>query len=96
VASAPSEEDQRRAREAYTRGNAKLFQGAVDEAIAAFKEALKLDPRDAAAQRALGLAYVQAGNASQAVRYLKRYLRAAPGASDRPLIEKRIEQLSNL
>jgi tetratricopeptide (TPR) repeat protein len=95
VAAAPSEDNQRRAHEAYARGNAKLLQGGIDEAIVAFKEALKLDPRDPAAQRGLGLAYLQAGNASQAVQHLRRYLRAAPGAPDRQLIEKRIEQLSN-
>jgi hypothetical protein len=90
----PSEEDQRLAREAYARGNAQLFQGHVDQAIAAFKESLKLDGRNPAAQRGLGLAYVQAGNAPQAVVFLKKYLKASPTASDRPMIEKRIEQLS--
>lgn len=90
----PTEEDQRLAKEAYARGNAQLFQGHVDEAINAFKESLKLDARNPAAQRGLGLAYVQAGNAQQAVVYLKKYLRSSPTASDRPLIEKRIEQLS--
>ena len=58
----------------------------------AFRSPIKLDPRDPAAHRALGLAYVQEGNAELAVRHLKRYLRASPGAADRPLIEKRIEQ----
>jgi len=91
---APSEDDQRLAKEAYARGNAQLFQGKVDEAINSFKESLKLDSRNPAAQRGLGLAYVQAGNAAQAVVFLKRYLKASPTASDRPLIEKRIEQLS--
>jgi tetratricopeptide (TPR) repeat protein len=89
------EDNRRRAHEAYVRGNAKLLEGGVDEAIAAFKESLKLDPRDPSAQRALGLAYLQAGNASQAAHYLRRYLRAAPGAADRQLIEKRLDQLAN-
>ena len=90
----PSENDQRLAREAYARGNTQLFQGQVDQAIASFKESLRLDPRNPAAMRGLGLAYVQAGNAGQAVQFLKRYLKASPAASDRALIEKRIEQLS--
>jgi tetratricopeptide (TPR) repeat protein len=90
-----SQDNQRRAHEAYVRGNAKLLQGGVDEAIVAFKESLKLDPRDPSAQRGLGLAYLQAGNAGQAAHYLRRYLRAAPGAADRQLIEKRIDQLAN-
>jgi phage FluMu protein Com len=93
-AGASSEEAQRLAKEAYARGNAQLFQGKVDEAIASFKESLKHDARNPATQRGLGLAYVQAGNAAQAVVFLKRYLKASPTASDRALIEKRIEQLS--
>jgi hypothetical protein len=85
--------DPQRASEAYARGNAQLFQGHVDEAIASFKDSLKADPRNPAAMRGLGLAYVQAGNAGQAVHFLKRYLKASPTASDRALIEKRLEQL---
>jgi len=90
-----SQDNQRRAQEAYARGNAKLLEGSIDQANVAFKECLKLDPRDPSAQRGLGLAYLQAGNASEAAHYLRRYLRAAPGAADRQLIEKRIEQIAN-
>jgi hypothetical protein len=93
-AGVPSEDDQRLAREAYARGNTQLFQGHVEDALGSFKESLRLDPRNPAAQRGLGLAYVQAGNAPQAVHFLKRYLKASPAASDRAQIEKRIEQLS--
>jgi hypothetical protein len=95
-AGAPAGDDQRRAGEAYARGNGQFFQGHVEEAIASFKESLKLDPRNPAAMRGLGLAYVQAGNTSQAVHFLKRYLKAAPSASDRALVEKRLEQLGAL
>ena len=84
----------RLAAEAYQRGNAKLLSGALPEAIAAFSEAIKLNPRDAPSQRGLGLAYAQSGKAALAVRHLKLYLKAAPHAPDRALIEKRIEQLS--
>jgi hypothetical protein len=82
------------ASEAYQRGNAKLLSGALPEAIAAFSEAIKLNPKDVQSQRGLGLAYAQAGNTSMAARHLKLYLKAAPHAPDRALIEKRIEQLS--
>jgi hypothetical protein len=82
------------AAEAYQRGNAKLLSGALPEAIAAFSEAIKLNPKDAQSQRGLGLAYAQSGKAPLAVRHLKLYLKAAPGAPDRALIEKRVEQLS--
>jgi regulator of sirC expression with transglutaminase-like and TPR domain len=54
-----------------------------------------VDPRDAATQRGLGLAYLQAGNAPLAIRHLRQYLRASPAAPDRQLIEKRIEQLAD-
>jgi regulator of sirC expression with transglutaminase-like and TPR domain len=81
------------AAEAYQRGNAKLLSGAVPEAISAFTEALKLNPNDAQSQRGLGMAYAQAGNAAQAVRHLKLYLKASPNAPDRALIQKRIDQL---
>lgn len=82
------------AAEAFKRGNAKLLSGALPEAIAAFSEAIKLNPKDAQSQRGLGLAYAQSGKAPLAVRHLKLYLKVAPGAPDRALIEKRIEQLS--
>jgi hypothetical protein len=82
------------AAEAYQRGNAKLLSGALPEAIAAFSEAIKLNPQDAQSQRGLGLAYAQSGKAPMAVRHLKLYLKTAPAAPDRALIEKRIEQLS--
>jgi tetratricopeptide (TPR) repeat protein len=79
--------------EAYQRGNAKLLNGALPEAIAAFSQALKLNPKDAQSQRGLGMAYAQSGNAAQAVRHFKLYLKALPSAPDRALIEKRIAQL---
>jgi len=81
------------ATEAYQRGNAKLLNGAPAEAIVAFSEALKLNPKDAQSQRGLGMAHAQAGNAAQAVRHLKLYLKASPNAPDRALIQKRIDQL---
>lgn len=92
---APSELDYRLADEAYQRGNARLFQGQTADAIKDFEEALDKNPKDPAIQRGLGLAYAQLGNAADAVRHLKAYLKAAPKANDRALVEKRIEQLRN-
>jgi len=89
----PATDKAQEATAAYQRGNAKLLGGAPGEAIAAFSEALKLNPKDAQSRRGLGLAYAQAGNAAQAVRHLKLYLKASPNAPDRPLIQKRIDQL---
>jgi cytochrome c-type biogenesis protein CcmH/NrfG len=89
----PSEEDYRRANEAYERGNAKLFQGNSAEAIAAYDQALRLNPKDPAIHRGLGLAYAQSGKSAEAIKHLKLYLKAAPKATDRAIIEKRIDQL---
>jgi tetratricopeptide (TPR) repeat protein len=89
----PSEEDFRRANEAYASGNAKLFQGKTADAIAEFGQALKLNPKDPAIHRGLGLAYAQAGKSAEATKHLKLYLKASPKATDRAIIEKRIDQL---
>lgn len=89
----PSEEDYTRANEAYERGNAKLFQGKTADAIAEFNQALKLNPKDPASHRGLGLAYAQSGKSAEAIKHLKLYLKASPKASDRAIIEKRIDQL---
>jgi hypothetical protein len=89
----PSEEDFRRANEAYERGNTKLFQGKTADAIAEFSQALKLNPRDPAIHRGLGLAYAQSGKSAEATKHLKLYLKASPKATDRAIIEKRIDQL---
>jgi hypothetical protein len=89
----PSEDDYRRASEAYERGNAKLFQGSAAEAIAEFTHALKLNPKDPAIHRGLGLAFAQSGKSAEAVKHLKLYLKASPKATDRSIIEKRIDQL---
>lgn len=93
AAGKPSEEDYKRANEAYERGNAKLFQGNTAGAITDFNEALKLNPKDPAAHRGLGLAYAQSGKSAEAVKQLKTYLKESPKDADRALIEKRIEQL---
>jgi len=89
----PATNKAQEATDAYQRGNAKLLNGAPVEAIAAFSEALKLNPKDVQSQRGLGMAYAQAGNAAQAVHHYKLYLKASPNAADRTLIQKRIDQL---
>jgi hypothetical protein len=88
-----NEENRQRANEAYKRGNTNLFAGKTTEAIAEFSLAVKLNPKDPANHRGLGLAYAQAGKNNDAVKHLKLYLRGAPKANDRAMIEKRLNQL---
>jgi hypothetical protein len=88
-----SEDDYRHANEVYERGNAKLFQGNTADAITDFNQALKLNPKDPAIHRGLGLAYAQSGKSADAIKHLKLYLKASPKATDRAIIEKRIAQL---
>lgn len=92
VSGRSSEENVRRASEAYQRGNAKLLSGNATEAIAEFSQALRLNPKDPVNHRALGLAHAQAGNISEATKQLKLYLKAAPKAGDRAMVEKKLEQ----
>jgi flagellar basal body-associated protein FliL len=91
-----SEEDYRRANEAYQRGNNKLFQGNTAEAITEFNQALKWNPKDSAIHRGLGLAYAQSNKPAEAIKHLKLYLKASPKANDRAIIEKRISQLKGM
>lgn len=90
-----SEADYQKANEAYQHGNEKLFKGNTAEAISEFNQALKLNPKDPAIHRGLGLAYAQSGNSAEAVKHLKAYLKAAPKANDRAMVEKRIDQLQS-
>jgi hypothetical protein len=93
AAGKPTEADYQRANELYQQANAKLFQGDATGAITDFSHALKLNPRDPAMHRGLGLAYAQAGKKPEAIKHLKAYLKEAPKATDRGLIEKRLDQL---
>jgi tetratricopeptide (TPR) repeat protein len=79
-----------RGRAAYREGNERLFSGNVAAAIKAYEEAIHLNPKDPAGYRGLGLAYAQQGKRSEAVRYLRAYLRRAPDAADRAIIGNRI------
>jgi hypothetical protein len=90
-----SEADFKAANDAYQRGNAKLFKGSTADAIKDFNEALRLNPKDPAIHRGLGLAYAQSGNPAEAIKHLKAYLKAAPKANDKAMVEKRIDQLQH-
>ncbi len=92
-----SEEDRAaRARDAYREGNERLFSGDAAGAITAYEEMVRLTPKAAAGYRGLGLASAQLGKRTEAVRYLRAYLKHAPNADDRAIIIGRISLLQTL
>ena len=97
--SAPDADDSdkmARARDAYREGNEKLFSGDAAGAITAYEEMVRLNPKDPAGYRGLGLASAQLGKRTEAVRYLRAYLKHAPNADDRGIIIGRISLLQTL
>jgi len=97
--SAPAADDSdkmARARDAYREGNEKLFSGDAAGAITAYEEMVRLNPKDPAGYRGLGLASAQLGKRTEAVRYLRAYLKHAPNADDRGIIIGRISLLQTL
>ena len=70
-----------------------MLAGDPRAAIAAYEEAVRLAPKDPAGYRGLGLAYAQSGARTEAVRFLRLYLKLAPTAPDRELVSKRIRLL---
>jgi hypothetical protein len=82
-----------RARDSYRQGNERLFVGDAAAAIKDYEEAIRLNPRNVAGYRGLGLANAQLGKRTEAVRYLRIYLKRAPDADDRALISNRISLL---
>ncbi len=85
-----------RARDAYREGNERLFSGDAAGAITAYEEMVRLSPKDPAGYRGLGLASAQLGKRTEAVRYLRMYLKHAPNADDRGIIISRISLLQTL
>ncbi|HET6150780.1 MAG TPA: tetratricopeptide repeat protein [Polyangia bacterium] len=85
-----------RARDTYRQGNERLFSGDAAGAITAYEEAIRLNPKDPAGYRGLGLANAQLGKRTEAVRHLRAYLKHAPNAEDRAIISSRISLLQTL
>ncbi len=84
-----------RSRQAYKEGNASLFSGQTEAAIKAYQEAVRLNRKDPAGYRGLGLAYAQAGRRTEAASAFQRYLKLARTAKDRDIIMKRIQLLTS-
>ncbi len=82
-----------RAREAYHKGNVKLFAGDSAGAIVLYRESLKIYPGYVAGYRGLGLGYEAAGNTDEALKAFHTYVRTVPSATDTPIIRRRIERL---
>ena len=84
-----------RAREAYHKGNVKLFAGDDKGAIDLYRESLKIYPGYVAGYRGLGLAYEEAGQKDDALKAFHTYVRTVPSANDTPIIRRRIEHLES-
>jgi hypothetical protein len=82
-----------RAREAYHRGNNKLFAGDTSAALELYRESIKIYPGYVAGYRGLGLGYEAAGNTDEALKAFHTYVRTVPGAVDTVLIKRRIDRL---
>jgi hypothetical protein len=82
-----------RAREAYHKGNVKLFAGDDKGAIDLYRESLKIYPGYVAGYRGLGLAYEEGGNKDEALKAFHTYVRTVPNAVDAAIIRRRIDHL---
>jgi tetratricopeptide (TPR) repeat protein len=77
------------ARQRYQRAAQAYSDGRFKDAIDLFLDAARLSPNPAFAYN-IGLAYEQLGDAPNALRWFREYLRALPDAPDRAEIEPRI------
>ena len=68
--------------ESFLIGNAHAGLGQLDQAKAAYEDALKLDPKKAAAYTNLGVIYYQQGNLDEAVTQLKTALEVDPSDAE--------------
>ena len=79
----------------YRAGSALLLQGQFQAAVAEFREALKVDKRNADAHRGLGVAYSSLQRKADAVRHYETYLRMRPTAPDRETVREAVQDLRN-
>jgi Flp pilus assembly protein TadD len=98
TSTAPTDDSDKmaRARDAYREGNERLFHGDAAGAITSYEEMMRLNPKDPGGYRGMGLASAQLGKRTEAVRYLRAYLKHAPNADDRGIIIGRISLLQTL
>ena len=86
--------DSGKARRRYRSGVNRFKRGDNRAARRLFQRAIQADRRYAPAYRGLGLVYRRQHRSAAAVRAFRKYLRLAPRAKDRKLINRLIRQLS--
>ncbi len=90
-ADGPSTDPKELSRQRYQEGAAAYAAGSYMDAIERFLEANRLSPNPAFAYN-IGLAYEELGDAPDALKWYRAYLRALPAAPDRAEIEPKIVQ----
>jgi tetratricopeptide (TPR) repeat protein len=93
VAQTPTLTPQEQAQAKFAEGKSHYDLAEWDEAVAAFKEAYRLDP-DPLFLFNVAQSYRQKGDCSNARTFYKTYLREAPDAYNREKVEKRIEEMN--
>lgn len=76
----------------YMAGQAYYNQARYPEAVREFQEAYRLSPKSALLYN-IAQAYERMGKIDDAIAHLKKYLAAAPDASDRAAVEERLKNL---
>lgn len=90
---APPEKKGGGAKALVAQGDAALRAGQVDEALAAYREAIAKDSKYAPAHRGLGSAFVMQGKDTQAADAYQKYLSLSPNAPDAARIKGLLESL---
>ncbi len=85
--------DPARAAELKAQGKEAWAKQDFETALRLYHDAARADPRDAEAQRYLGMGYLTVGNEKAAARHLRRYLKLAPRARDRKMIEEMLRSM---
>jgi tetratricopeptide (TPR) repeat protein len=94
-ASKVSKGDGDRAHTVFLSGKQFLEEANYDKAISYFKDAYSIDCSVHAILPIIAAAYERKGDKAEAVRALEEYLRRAPNAPDREVVERRIKNLGD-
>lgn len=94
-ASKVSKPDVERAHTVFLSGRQYLDESNYDKAIGYFKDAYSIDCSVHAILPIIATAYERRGDKAEAVRALEEYLRRAPSAPDREVVERRIRNLND-